>query len=477
MENLNKYLMTEATEYEFKAALEIKKPKSWLKTVSAFANGMGGSIYIGVDDDGKVVGVADIKTTINKISELIKERIEPALTSFIVEPLAVDGKQIIRLKIASGENTPYYYVGDGSRTAYYRLGNQSEQAPSNVLMELTLKGTKQSFDAIDFGKRFSDYSFTLFDATFRERTGTPIDKVKDYISFGMKSGENLTYAGALFADQHAVYQSRIFCTRWNGLTKTAKFEAKDDAEFEGSIIKILGEALSFIKVNSAVKWRKSGNGRVEYHDYPLNAYYEALVNALIHRSYTIKGSEIHIDMYDDRMEIVSPGGMADGRLIQEVPIDEVASVRRNPVLCDIMHRMQYMDRRGSGLNKIINAYPPDVKPVFKSTVQAFFVILKNLNYGKDANAVEDAIDNVVESVADNVVENRVTKLTKKEKSLLELLKADGTLTIAEMAARLDIDSRTLQRGLRKLRDNGIIERIGSDRSGEWRIIHTNNRKE
>jgi len=467
MGSLDKYLMAEATEYEFKQELEENKPKSWLKTVSAFANGVGGSIYFGVDDGGKPVKISDLKYTVDKISELIKERIEPALMTFVVEPLTVDGAEILRLKVPSGENTPYFYVGDGTRMAYYRLGNQSVPAPANILMELTLKGKKQSYDALDYGKKFTDYSFTLFEATYRERTGSAIDRAKDYASFGMVTGDKLTFAGALFADQHAVYQSRIFCTRWNGLTKTSKFEAKDDAEFEGNIIKIFGETMSFIKVNSAVRWHKSLNGRVEYHDYSEEACFEALVNALVHRNYTIIGSEIHIDIYDDRMEIVSPGGMADGRLIQEIPIAEVASVRRNPVLCDIMHRMHFMERRGSGLTKIYNACPDGAKPEFVSTVQAFIVRLKNYNYGKTVDAAGNVVETVVESVVDNVVEKPAAKLTKKDKILLELLKTDGGLTLAEMAAKTGIDTRTIQRGLKKLRENKYIERLGSDRAGSW----------
>ena len=461
MDNLNKYLMAEATEYEFKSALEVAKPKSWLKTVSAFANGVGGSIYLGVDDDGKVVGVGDLKDTINKICEFIKERIEPALTSFIVEPLSVEVKEILRLKIASGENTPYFYVADGTRTAYYRLGNQSVPVPAHILMELTLKGKKQSFDALDYGKKFTDYSFTLFDATFRERTGTAIDRAKDYASFGMAIGGNLTFAGALFADQYAVYQSRIFCTRWNGLTKTSKFEAKDDAEFEGGIIKIFGEAPSFIKVNSATKWRKSGNGRIEYHDYPLNAYYEALVNALIHRSYTIKGSEIHIDMYDDRMEIVSPGGMVDGRLIQEIPIEKVASARRNPVLCDIMHRLQYMERRGSGLTKMVNAYPADVKPKFESTVQSFIVTLKNLNY--------DTNENKAQFNAQNKAQIKRNDDLSDEEAVLKHLEMYPNSTQSAAASAIGRSKRTVQTVMAVLKEKGLIARDGSKKTGAWLV--------
>jgi ATP-dependent DNA helicase RecG len=462
MGNFSKYLTAEATEYEFKSALEVAKPKSWLKTVSAFANGVGGSIYLGVDDEsGKPVGISDMNGTINKISELIKERIEPALTTFVLEPLAVDGTEILRLKVPGGEHTPYFYVGDGTRTAYYRLGNQSVPAPAHILTELTLKGKKQSYDALDYGKKFADYSFTLFDATFRERANSAIDRIKDYASFGIVTGDNLTFAGALFADQYAVYQSRIFCTRWNGLSKTSKFEAKDDAEFEGNIIKILGEALSFIKINSAVKWHKTGNGRVEFRDYPYDAFYESLVNALVHRSYTIIGSEIHIDMYDDRMEIVSPGGMVDGGLIQEIPIEKIASARRNPVLCDIMHRLQYMERRGSGLKKIMDAYPVDIKPEFVSTPQSFIVVLKNLNYGTDENNAQDKaqIKRTDEGIICALIETAV----------LEHLETHPSATQAATAIAIGKSRRAVQNAMATLKEKGIIERDGSKKTGVWVI--------
>jgi len=96
----------------------------------------------------------------------------------------------------------------------------------------------------------------------------------------------------------------------------------------------------------------------------------------------IQGREIHVDMYDDRLEIVSPGGMPDGKLIQDLNLDYVASIRRNPLLCDLFSRLKFMDRRGSGLRKIIDQYPEDLKPLFRSTEQSFVVALKNLNYVK-----------------------------------------------------------------------------------------------
>ena len=112
-----------------------------------------------------------------------------------------------------------------------------------------------------------------------------------------------------------------------------------------------GEA--FIKRNAKLMWRKTANSREEMPEYVERSYHEALVNALAHRDYLVNGSEVHIDIYDDRMEIYSPGGMPDGSIIQDRDPLTVPSTRRNPVLADIFNRLEYMERKSSGSGKII----------------------------------------------------------------------------------------------------------------------------
>ena len=131
----------------------------------------------------------------------------------------------------------------------------------------------------------------------------------DYVSFGLADKEGfLTNAGRLLADQHIVYNSRIFCTRWNGLDKGSIFDdAVDDKEYEGNLIYLLKSGTEFVRNNSKVRFEKKAQYRVDKPDYSERAVTEALVNALIHRDYLIMGSEVHIDMYDDRLEIYSPG--------------------------------------------------------------------------------------------------------------------------------------------------------------------------
>ncbi|MDR1084427.1 MAG: winged helix-turn-helix transcriptional regulator, partial [Deltaproteobacteria bacterium] len=254
------------------------------------------------------------------------------------------------------------------------------------------------------------------------------------------------------------YQSRVFCTRWNGLKKGGLYvDALDNDEFQSNAISLLTDALKFVRHNSSVKWKKTGAGRIEMPDYPSEAVHEALVNALVHRDYMIQGSEIHVDMYDDRLEIVSPGGMPDGKRIQDLNIDEIPSIRRNPIICDLFSRLKLMERRGSGLRKIIDQYPVDTVPSFRSTEQSFVVTLKNLNYGKASMPIG----------ADGGIDDGVEKNTKK---ILNAILPNPKITQKRLADETGLSVRTVARELKRLRETDIIRRIGSDRSGYWEIM-------
>ena len=146
--------------------------------------------------------------------------------------------------------------------------------------------------------------------------------------------------------------------------------------------------MDFVINNSKKSWEKIAIGRIEMPDYPERAVLEGIVNALIHRNYLEIGSEVHIDMFDDRIEIYSPGGMYDGTKVQDRDLMRVPSRRRNPVIADIFNRLKYMDRRGSGFKKIISDYKlqaqyiDDMKPEFNSDNDSFLLVLKNLNFYK-----------------------------------------------------------------------------------------------
>lgn len=211
--------IAEATECDFKAALEVKKPKSWLKSVSAFANGIGGTLFFGIDDDRNVVGLADAQADAKAISRLIEERITP-YPNFILTPERESGKEILVLDISAGRTTPYYYRADGVMEAYIRIGNESVISPDYVLNQLILKGMNRTYDALTSEYDFKDYAFSKLRERYKVWTGSSMeDKLFD--SFGVReAGGKLTNAGALLADDSPVRHSRLFCTRWNGLDKS-----------------------------------------------------------------------------------------------------------------------------------------------------------------------------------------------------------------------------------------------------------------
>ena len=159
---------------------------------------------------------------------------------------------------------------------------------------------------------------------------------------------------------------------------------------------------------------------------------EAIVNALIHRDYSVIGSEVHLDIYDDRMEIYSPGGMYDGTFVQNIDPYNVLSSRRNPIIADLFARMDLMERRGSGLRKIIEAYEfeenykIELKPEFRSTESAFFTILKNLNY-------------------EGQNEGQKLKPKDRQERIIHIMKDTKNITALELSKLLFVSVSTIER--------------------------------
>ncbi len=201
----------------------------------------------------------------------------------------------------------------------------------------------------------------------------------------------------MLCDQGLLKQSRIFCTRWKGTVKgSIEGDAVDDKEYNGSIISLLENAEMFIKNNSKSSWEIEGMTRKTFEEYPTKAVREALVNAIIHRDYQIIGSEIHIDMFDDRLEITSPGGMLDGSNIQDLDLTKIPSIRRNTIISDIFNRIHLMERRGSGITRIIESYfDSPKKPAFSSGVSNFTVIFPNKGFKESNRIIQQIDENVV----------------------------------------------------------------------------------
>lgn len=447
-------LIGETSEYDKKLKLEMKKPKSWCKSVSAFANTYGGSLIFGISDDNQIIGLENPDKDAEIISEMIKSRLDP-IPEFKIRFQKEEDKVLLIVDILKGEKNPYYYSGDGVLEAYVRIGNESVKASSTELKRLVLHGRNTTFDSQNSMYKVEDYAFSKLRERYKKWTGQSFND-KDLISFGLATKDGyLTNAGALIVDESPIHYSRVFCTRWNGLTKSGgTMDALDDAEYSGSLISLIENGEGFIKRNAKMMWRKTANSREELPEYVERSYHEALVNAIAHRDYLVNGSEVHIDIYDDRMEIYSPGGMPDGSVIQDRDPTTVSSTRRNPVIADVFNRLGYMERKGSGFAKILDNYAFQInyteekKPYFRSDRYQFTVIMPNLNY----NGTQD--------VTQDVTQGDVYTL------ILEMIKRNNKISAKQLAEKLGISIRTVRRKIKEM-DN--IEYIGHGYSGYWKI--------
>ncbi len=453
-----KALIAECTAYDFKVMLEEKKPKSWLKSVSAYANGLGGSLFFGIDNNGLVKGLDDVQHVCETISSKIRDFMDP-LPEVEMIPHDMDGLRILQLKVNSGHYTPYYYVGDGQRISFVRVGDESIPATAEQMVRLVLKGTNKTYDSLHTDYKVEDYSFTILANTFKKRTNQEWDK-KYLLSFGLVTNAGLlTNAGALFADDSPMWQSRLYCTRWDGKEKG---DAINDAEFTGNVLMLLREAMNFVKSNTKRGWEKLPDGRKNKPEYAERAVLEAMVNHFIHRDYTVMGSEVHLDIYDDRLIVTSPGGMYNGLLIQNLNIADVSSERRNPILANVMAQLDYMEKRGSGLTRICNetkaleGYKDELKPVFKSTPTQFQTIIY---------ATADT-----QNVGDHDGDVSETKLTERQQIILNLVKENPAITGKQMSETLSVSQRTIERDLSALKKIGVLKREGKDNSGVWIVI-------
>ncbi len=454
-------LIAECTEYDFKVMLEEKKPKSWLKSVSAFANGLGGSLFFGIDNDGIVKGLYDVQHVCEIISSRIRDYMDP-LPEVDMIPHDIDGLHILQLKVNAGHYTPYYYIGDGHRIAFVRVGDESMPATAEQMVRLVLKGSNKTFDSLATDYKAEDNTFVILANTFKKRTTQEWNK-KFLVSFGLVTNSGvLTNAGALFADDCPLWQSRLYCTRWDGKDKS---DAINDAEFTGNILLLLREAMNFVKSNTRRGWEKLPNGRKNKPEYAERAVLEAMVNHFIHRDYTVMGSEVHLDIYDDRLTITSPGGMYNGMLIQDLDIADVSSERRNPILANVMAQLDYMEKRGSGLTRICNetkaleGYKDELKPMFKSTPTQFQTIIF---------ASSDT-----PNVGDNVGDMSETKLTERQQKILDLIKESPKITGKQMSETLSVSQRTIERDLSALQKKGVLKREGKDNDGVWIVVDIN----
>lgn len=432
----------------------VEYKESWhdkyLEWICGYANARGGTLYIGIEDaTKKPVGVAKA----NKLSEDIPNMIRD--TMGLVADVAIlkkSGKDVIRIKVKPSAFPVSYHGG-----YFYRTGSVKMQLTGSAFTQFILEKTGRAWDTsvANGDVRLPDYTFIALNNRYRLIKGVKLTK-SDFISFGLANESGaLTNTGALLADESPIAHSRIFCTRWNGLDMTAgTMDAADAQEYTGGLLQLLKYAEDFVRLHTRRSWHKRPEDRVDFYEYPSRSITEMIINGLVHRDYLAYGSEVHIDIFDDRIEITSPGGMPGDRRVQDYPNPmRIPSCRRNRTLADVFERLEFMERKGSGFKKLFEDYDRlsvnlgHRRPVLESEDVYFRVTLPNLLYGFTDEQLVAATDRAAQDTHHDTHHDTIHDERAVDDRMLRVLKAlkGAPLGMSELRETLRIRDRATVR--------------------------------
>lgn len=431
-------------EYRESETVELKSIYSddIKKEVIAMANSLGGTIYVGVDDDGGIVGVENADETIQRVSNAVRDSIKPDVTMFLHnETLVQDDKEIIAVRIQCGTHKPYYVASKGLRPegVYVRQGTSSVPASETAIRQMIKETDGDNYEAM----RSLEQSLTFDKAkeTFAKRK-LEFGKTQMKTLGIINTDELYTNLGLLLSDQcpHIIKAAAF--------SGTDQQNFRDRREFGGSLLNQTEEAYAYLDMCNATSATFDGILRVDHHDYPASAIREALLNAVVHRDYSFSASTL-ISVYSDRIELVSIGGLVHGISFDDIMMG--LSVCRNQRLAEIFYRLQLIEAYGTGMQKIQSAYSDSIrKPNIQVTSGAFKIMLPNQNESADQTTPAAAIG-------------------KKEQVVLDLIRENKYTTRAEVEVKLNLKSATAIRLLKSMTKSGVIVSVDKGRNTKYAI--------
>lgn len=417
-------------------------------TVIAFANCDGGTLYIGVNDDGTVCGVDNVDDTMLRVTNAIRDAVRPDITMFVeCHNDVMDEKPIVCVTVQRGTARPYYLHGKGVRPegVYVRQGASTVPATDAAILNMIKETSGDSYEAAR--SLVQSLTFNKTAEFFKKRK---IDFGKAQMRALHLIGEDDTYTNLAFllSDQ---------CTH---TIKLAVFEGskksvfKDRRELSGSLLEQLEEAFNYIDRYNRTRAEFSGLDRLDMRDYPPEAIREALLNAIVHRDYSFSGATL-ISIFDDRMEFITIGGLVKGITLDDVKLG--VSVLRNQNLANIFYRLRLIEAYGTGILKINECYDDyAVKPLIETTGNAFKVTLPNSNFHAEEQKVS-LFTKIGGSTS-------VTKKAERIRAVLELCRSKGFIVRSDVETILGVSQATAILILREMTDDGILAKKGKTKN-------------
>lgn len=387
------------------------------KEVVAFANTEGGTIYIGISDDGEIVGLDQPDAVMIQAANSLKDAIKPDVMPFVkISEATFEEKKVVKIEVALGTNKPCYLSDKGLKPSgvYVRKGSSSQPVSDEAIREFIIQTSGVSYETCRSMNQ--NLSFVSFMKKMKERN---LDVgVSQFRTLHLIGEDGLyTNLALLLSDQ---CEHTLKLAVFQG---TDKAVFRDRKEFSGSILKQLDEMYAAIDQYNKTKSTINGLYRTDKRDYDEESLREALLNCIVHRDYSFSASTL-INIYDDRIEFVSLGGLVKGLSMEAIYMG--VSQSRNPNLAAVFYRMKLIESYGTGIGKIRRAYKDfSVKPIFESADGAFRLTLPNRNAVENAASESDMTELVIAYIKENDSISRleVEKLTGlKSTAAYKLLK-------------------------------------------------------
>jgi ATP-dependent DNA helicase RecG len=454
--------------------IEFKETFSGLdKEMAAFANASGGRIFLGISDDNKITGVRNSNKLKSQVQD-IANNCQPPIRITIDEY-----KDILILTVREGEDKPYKC----SSGFYTRVGPNSQKLSRNEIVDFFKSEGKIRYDEL-FQVKF-DYE-THFDTgkfdRFQRLAG--ISRVMDAIDIMSNLGIAEKQEGKIIFNntgifffaknlQDIYYHTAVVCALYKG---NEKVDVLDRRDFNEDIIGNIDGAMNFLKQYIPVRYEMTGEPRRrEIPEIPYEALREAVINAVAHRDYFEKGSNIMVEMFDDRIEISNFGG-----LVKSLKPEDFGkkSVLRNPNIANLLHRIGYIEKMGTGINKMQRAMKnAGLQPIqfeFSNFFTAIFNRPVTIKNGAENGAVSGknvdmkAFKKIEKEILNGAVFGAVKEATiKRLQKVLYALDEMSFLKISHLVVKSGIPRRTLQRDLALLKENRLVVFKGSPKTGGY----------
>ena len=401
------------------------------KEIIAFANTIGGTIYIGIDNNGEIVGIDDADFVMQQISNSLRDGIRPDISMFThIELMHEYNKCFIKITINQGTRKPYYLSDKGLKPSgvYVRSGTTASPASEDAIRMMIKIADGDSFESNR--SLIQELTFSSLKDAFLIR-GLTFTEVQ-MKNLGILSSDDIyTNLGLLVSDQcrHSI-KFAIF-------QGNDKLVFKDRKELTGSLFTQLADAFKTIDFYNSTKATFHDLLRTDERDYPEDAIREALLNAIVHRDYAFSGSTL-INLYSDRLEFISLGGLVPGLSLEAAMLG--ASQPRNEKLANLFYRMKLIEAYGTGISKIMSCYSGlSVQPVFENVEGAFRVILPNIHAQKSI------------------------ELDQKYIPVLKLFENKKEITRSDVEEALGIGTTHAINILKEMYENELIVKVGSGR--------------